>query len=72
MLVSILGLLSEGGIYLGERVILARLPTQLGNRTTWLASRGQSAAGITPGAMFVKHSFSDRDLNVSKLDFSLG
>lgn len=68
MLVSILGLLSKGGVYLGEKVILARLPPQLGNRTTWLASGLKDALNVTLAVMLAEHSYSDRRLNIITVD----
>jgi len=74
VLISTLGLVAkEGGVFLGERVVLARPPPQLGkNRTSWLASTHEAAPGLGPALLFLKDSHSHSGFNVSAVLLSSG
>ena len=74
MLISTLDLVAkEGGVFLGERVVLARPPPKLGkNRTSWLASSHEAAPGLGPALLFLKDSHSHSGFNVSAMLLSYG
>ena len=74
VLISTLGLVAkEGGVFLGERVVLARPPPKLGkNRTSWLASTHEAAPGLGPALLFLKDSHSHSGFNVSAVLLSSG
>ena len=73
VLVSILGLVSkEGGVFVGERVVLARPPPELGNRTSWLASIHKAVPGLGPALLFLKDSHSHSGFNFSAVLLSSG
>ena len=73
VLISILDLVSkEGGVFLGEMVVLARPPPHLSNRTSWLASSHKVAPGLGPALLFLKDSHSHSGFNVSAVLLSKG
>ena len=73
MLISILDLVSkEGGVFLGERVVLARSPPHLSNRNSWFASSHKAAPGLGPALLFLKDSHSHSGFNVSAVLLSSG
>ena len=59
MLSAILQLVAkEGGVYLGEKVVLAGLPPDIFHRSSWFAF-ADGEADLTQGVVYVNEGFSD-------------